>query len=233
MHEGLCGASTFHGLSDPIFISTVDYLHWKNCNFITHNPLPSGHSLFAMTLRMMGKRAEMAPMRIAVRLALLLQIAVGFGALLRYLKMELDASRNFQTVEEKQAEIQSLRQKLETTRTQLATLKSQQAAATEKQQRQENSAPKKIIDGNEPDEFHRFEHIVTTTKALNQRQTKNLVHMDPVMRRSRPVIGNTERIHGFIQKLLDRKCTNVLFVGGSVTFVGVLIMVIINLLWTG
>lgn len=117
--------------------------------------------------------------------------------------------------------MQSLKKKLEMTQQELASLKSQQAATIEQQrQKQEmmgGNTPN-FTDSNEPDESHRFEHIVTTSKTLNQIQTKNLFHMGPVMRRSRPVIGNTERIHGFIQKLLNGKCTNVLFVGGSVTF---------------
>lgn len=38
-----------------------------------------------------------------------------------------------------------------------------------------------------------------------------------MMRRSRPIVGNTERLHAYIQKLRDKRCTSVLFLGGSVT----------------
>ncbi|KAL3801219.1 hypothetical protein HJC23_012619 [Cyclotella cryptica] len=38
-----------------------------------------------------------------------------------------------------------------------------------------------------------------------------------MIRQSRPIIGNTERLHAYIQKLRDERCTSVLFLGGSVT----------------
>ena len=38
-----------------------------------------------------------------------------------------------------------------------------------------------------------------------------------MLRKSRPIIGNTDRLHTYIQKLRDCICTTVLFIGGSVT----------------
>ena len=38
-----------------------------------------------------------------------------------------------------------------------------------------------------------------------------------MLKRSRPIIGNTERLHAFIHKLQTHQCTVVLFLGGSVT----------------
>lgn len=38
-----------------------------------------------------------------------------------------------------------------------------------------------------------------------------------MIRQSRPVIGNTERLHAYIRKLHNEQCTSVLFLGGSVT----------------
>jgi hypothetical protein len=38
-----------------------------------------------------------------------------------------------------------------------------------------------------------------------------------MIRQSRPIIGNTERLHAYIKKLHSKKCTSVLFLGGSVT----------------
>jgi hypothetical protein len=38
-----------------------------------------------------------------------------------------------------------------------------------------------------------------------------------MIRQSRPIIGNTERLHAYIKKLHSKKCTSVLFMGGSVT----------------
>lgn len=38
-----------------------------------------------------------------------------------------------------------------------------------------------------------------------------------MLRRSRPIIGNNERLHSYIQKLRSKQCTTVLFLGGSVT----------------
>ena len=38
-----------------------------------------------------------------------------------------------------------------------------------------------------------------------------------MLRKSRPIIGNTDRLHTYIQKLRDGICTTVLFIGGSVT----------------
>lgn len=38
-----------------------------------------------------------------------------------------------------------------------------------------------------------------------------------MLRQSRPVVGNTERLHLYLQKLQAKKCTTVLFLGGSVT----------------
>ena len=36
-----------------------------------------------------------------------------------------------------------------------------------------------------------------------------------MLRQSRPVVGNTERIHAYLRKLHAKKCTTVLFMGGS------------------
>eukprot|EP00956_Cyclotella_meneghiniana_P015164 scaffold23001_cov46-Cyclotella_meneghiniana.AAC.4 len=113
-------------------------------------------------------------------------------------------------------EIRSLKHKLEISQKELSSIKLKHAAAIRSVGG--NTPNFTVSDKPDPNEFHRFEHLVTTSKWLNQSRTKNLLHMDPVMRRSRPVIGNTERIHGFINKLLQGKCMNVLFVGGSVTF---------------
>lgn len=38
-----------------------------------------------------------------------------------------------------------------------------------------------------------------------------------MIRQSRPIIGNTERLHAYIEKLHDKHCTSVLFMGGSIT----------------
>lgn len=38
-----------------------------------------------------------------------------------------------------------------------------------------------------------------------------------MIRQSRPIIGNTDRLHAYIKKLHNQKCTSVLFLGGSVT----------------
>lgn len=38
-----------------------------------------------------------------------------------------------------------------------------------------------------------------------------------MLRRSRPIIGNNERLHAYIEKLHAKLCTTVLFLGGSVT----------------
>jgi hypothetical protein len=38
-----------------------------------------------------------------------------------------------------------------------------------------------------------------------------------MIRKSRPIIGNTDRLHAYIKKLQNRQCTTVLFLGGSVT----------------
>ncbi|KAL3782911.1 hypothetical protein HJC23_004890 [Cyclotella cryptica] len=38
-----------------------------------------------------------------------------------------------------------------------------------------------------------------------------------MLRRSRPIIGNDERLHAYIRKLRSKQCTTVLFLGGSVT----------------
>lgn len=38
-----------------------------------------------------------------------------------------------------------------------------------------------------------------------------------MIRQSRPIIGNTERLHAYINKLHSKQCTSVLFLGGSVT----------------
>lgn len=38
-----------------------------------------------------------------------------------------------------------------------------------------------------------------------------------MLRQSRPIIGNTERLHLYIKKLHNKQCTTVLFLGGSVT----------------
>ena len=36
-----------------------------------------------------------------------------------------------------------------------------------------------------------------------------------MLRQSRPVVGNTERLHAYIKKLHSKQCTTVLFLGGS------------------
>lgn len=38
-----------------------------------------------------------------------------------------------------------------------------------------------------------------------------------MLRQSRPVIGNTQRLHSYLGKLRNKECTTVLFLGGSVT----------------
>eukprot|EP00581_Thalassiosira_minuscula_P011702 CAMPEP_0183718108 /NCGR_PEP_ID=MMETSP0737-20130205/11454_1 /TAXON_ID=385413 /ORGANISM="Thalassiosira miniscula, Strain CCMP1093" /LENGTH=541 /DNA_ID=CAMNT_0025947601 /DNA_START=302 /DNA_END=1923 /DNA_ORIENTATION=+ len=38
-----------------------------------------------------------------------------------------------------------------------------------------------------------------------------------MLRQSRPVIGNTQRLHAYLEKLQSRKCTKIIFIGGSVT----------------
>ncbi len=40
---------------------------------------------------------------------------------------------------------------------------------------------------------------------------------ESMMRRSRPIIGNNQRLHGYLAKLHSGTCTTVLFLGGSVT----------------
>lgn len=36
-----------------------------------------------------------------------------------------------------------------------------------------------------------------------------------MLRQSRPVVGNTQRLHAYIKKLQSKQCTTVLFLGGS------------------
>ena len=36
-----------------------------------------------------------------------------------------------------------------------------------------------------------------------------------MLRRSRPVVGNTQRLHAYLKKLQSKQCTTVLFLGGS------------------
>lgn len=36
-----------------------------------------------------------------------------------------------------------------------------------------------------------------------------------MLRQSRPVIGNTQRLHSYLEKLRNKECTTVLFLGGS------------------
>lgn len=38
-----------------------------------------------------------------------------------------------------------------------------------------------------------------------------------MLRQSRPIVGNTQRLHGYLKKLHIKQCTTVLFLGGSVT----------------
>jgi hypothetical protein len=38
-----------------------------------------------------------------------------------------------------------------------------------------------------------------------------------MLRRSRPIVGNNERLHAYIKKLHSKQCTVVLFLGGSIT----------------
>eukprot|EP00985_Skeletonema_marinoi_P021889 scaffold13677_cov138-Skeletonema_marinoi.AAC.3 len=38
-----------------------------------------------------------------------------------------------------------------------------------------------------------------------------------MLRQSRPIIGNTQRLHAYLEKLRNKQCTTVLFLGGSVT----------------
>jgi hypothetical protein len=40
---------------------------------------------------------------------------------------------------------------------------------------------------------------------------------ESMMRRSRPIIGNNQRLHEYLTKLYSGKCTTILFMGGSVT----------------
>lgn len=56
--------------------------------------------------------------------------------------------------------------------------------------------------------------------ALHSKYTpENLVFniTRSMLKRSRPIIGNTERLHAYIRKLQSQQCTVVLFLGGSVT----------------
>jgi hypothetical protein len=39
-----------------------------------------------------------------------------------------------------------------------------------------------------------------------------------MLRQSRPVIGNTQRLHSYLKKLRNKECTTVLFLGGSGEF---------------
>ena len=36
-----------------------------------------------------------------------------------------------------------------------------------------------------------------------------------MLRRSRPIVGNTQRLHSYLNKLRSKQCTTVLFLGGS------------------
>lgn len=40
-----------------------------------------------------------------------------------------------------------------------------------------------------------------------------------MLRQSRPVVGNTQRLHAYIKKLQSKQCTTVLFLGGSGKYV--------------
>jgi len=39
-----------------------------------------------------------------------------------------------------------------------------------------------------------------------------------MLRQSRPIIGNTQRLHAYLEKLRNKQCTTVLFLGGSGEF---------------
>lgn len=54
-------------------------------------------------------------------------------------------------------------------------------------------------------------HLNYTPENLEFNVTRNM------LKRSRPIIGNTERLHAYIRKLQSKQCTIILFLGGSVT----------------
>ena len=54
-------------------------------------------------------------------------------------------------------------------------------------------------------------HPSYTPENLEFNVTRNM------LKRSRPIIGNTERLHAYIRKLQSKQCTVILFLGGSVT----------------
>jgi hypothetical protein len=63
-----------------------------------------------------------------------------------------------------------------------------------------------------------MKEIIPTT--LHQRYAPENIEFNisrSMLKRSRPIIGNTERLHAYIRKLQSKQCTVVLFLGGSVT----------------
>ena len=66
-------------------------------------------------------------------------------------------------------------------------------------------------------EASRYTELVNRSSILGRDGKFAVPDGDSVMRRSRTIVGNTERLHTFVRKLLAGQCTSLLFVGGSVS----------------
>ena len=65
---------------------------------------------------------------------------------------------------------------------------------------------------------YRFDVSDILPTSLQSNYTNLQFRVTPsLLRRSRPVVGNVERLHTFLQKLRNGRCTNTLMLGGSVT----------------
>ena len=55
--------------------------------------------------------------------------------------------------------------------------------------------------------------LYTHENLLKQKLQFNITRS--MLRQSRPVVGNTQRLHAYLKKLQSKQCTTVLFLGGS------------------
>lgn len=76
------------------------------------------------------------------------------------------------------------------------------------QQSQQFPTSSPFIEGIVPPELYKYQYA---PEKLRFNVSKSM------LRRSRPIIGNNDRLHAYIKKLHAKQCTIVLFLGGSVT----------------
>ena len=63
-----------------------------------------------------------------------------------------------------------------------------------------------------------LDEIMPTSLKQLYTQDKLAFPITPSMiRRTRPIVGNNQRLHMYLQKLHRKQCTTVIFMGGSVT----------------